>query len=131
MFFRNKLNRTSISKDVKKQVDATIDILYTVVKGHWVACACEILGIPDSEGIIKFPADIHKANPAEQRQFVESIAKEVVDRLTLISSAFLNPGKTADSEVTHATIMLAYCATMAAWLWSFVTPGQKVMVEEC
>lgn len=111
MFFRNKLNRTSISKDVKKQVDATIDILYTVVKGHWVACACEILGIPDSEGIIKFSADIHKAKPAEQRQFVESIAKEVVDRLTLISSAFLNPGKTADSEDTcynYARILCHY-----------------------
>ena len=100
MFFRNKLNRTSLSKDVKKRVNATVDIINTVVKGHWLACACEILGISDCKGIIKLPVGIHKANAVEQRNFVESIAKKVVDQLTLISSAFLNPGKTADSKDT-------------------------------
>ena len=47
MFFCNKLSRTPLSKDVKKRVNATIDIINTVVKGHWLACACEILGITD------------------------------------------------------------------------------------
>ena len=60
MFFRNKLNRTSLSNDPKKQVDATIDFVNTVVKGHWIACACEILGITDIEGTITIPRGLLK-----------------------------------------------------------------------
>lgn len=62
MYFRNKLNRTSLSKDVKKQVDATVDFLYTVVKGHWIACACEILGITNVDGPIQYPTGKVKKN---------------------------------------------------------------------
>ena len=91
MFFRNKLNRTSLSKDVKKHVDATIDLIYTVVKGHWVACACDILGISTAEGIVVIPEELKKAKPIDQCKFVSEIASKVVERLTLVSSAFLDP----------------------------------------
>ena len=33
-FFRCKLNRTTVSTDVKKDVNAALDFLLTVVKGH-------------------------------------------------------------------------------------------------
>ena len=81
MFFRNKLNRTTLSNDPKKQVDATIDFVYTVVVGHWIACACEILGITDVDGKINFPRHLLKAN---KKKYVEGIATQVVDRLTLV-----------------------------------------------
>ena len=48
MFFRNQLNRVAVSNDPKKEVNATIDFLFTIIKGHWLACACEILGISNT-----------------------------------------------------------------------------------
>ena len=111
MFFRNKLDRTSLSKEVKKQVDATIDFLYTVVKGHWVACACDLLGISDAEGPINFPRGIYKADGDKQREFVESIAKKVVERLTVVDSAFIVPGETEDTGDTcynYARVLCHY-----------------------
>lgn len=110
-YFRNKLNRTSLSDDVKKHVDATIDLIYTVVKGHWVACACELLEISSAEGPIVVPEGLKKANPIEQCKFVSDIARKVVERLTLIGSAFVDPGTTADSKDTcynYARILCHY-----------------------
>ena len=74
MFVRNKLNRTTLSSDPKKQVDATIDFVYTVVKGHWIACACEILGITDVDGTIDYPRGLLKEDLEKKREFVEGIA---------------------------------------------------------
>ena len=100
MFFRNKLNRKTLSNDPKKQVDATIDFVYTVVKGHWIACACEILGITDVDGTISYPRELLKDDLDKKREFVEGIATQVVDRLTLVDSAFLAPGEMVDSGDT-------------------------------
>ena len=111
MFFRNKLNRTSISNEVKKQVDATVDLLYTVVKGHWVACACLVLGISSVDGPVKFPRGIYKAEANIQREFVESIAKKVVEQLTLVDSSFIVPGEMEDTEDTcynYARVLCHY-----------------------
>ena len=111
MFFRNKLNRTSLSNDVKKQVDATIDFLYTVVKGHWVACACEILGITSVEGPISAPRGIYNESADKQREYVEAIARKVVERLTLVDSSFVTPGETDDTGDTcynYARVLCHY-----------------------
>ena len=78
MFFRNRLNRIAVTKDPKKEVDATIDFLYTVLKGHWLACACNILGISTLDEPIKVPNGLYKATQSEQQCFVENIACEVV-----------------------------------------------------
>lgn len=111
MFFRNKLNRTSVSSDPKKEVDATIDFLNTVVKGHWIACACEILGITDVDGPIRFPQGIFTADLQKKKEFVEDIAKKVVDRVTVVDSAFIVPGEISDSGDTcynYARVLCHY-----------------------
>ena len=111
MFFRNKLNRTSLSTDPKKQVDATIDFVNTVVKGHWIACACEILGITDIEGTITIPRGLLKEDLEKKRKFIEELAQQVVNRLTLVESSFLVPGEIDDSGDTcynYARVLCHY-----------------------
>lgn len=111
MFFRNKLNRITLTRDPKKQVDATIDFIYTVVKGHWIACACEVLGIRDVDGPIKFPAGIFAADLETKWKFVQDIARKVVDRLTLVESAFITPGEisdTTDTKYNYARVLCHY-----------------------
>ena len=46
-YFRDILHRVSVGKDTKKDINACIDFLLTVVKGNLIACACEILGIKE------------------------------------------------------------------------------------
>lgn len=75
-----------MSKDPKKEVNATIDFLEAVVTGHWVACACDILGIANPRDEISMPAGLKKATASEQLLFVEGIARKVVDRLSLVDS---------------------------------------------
>ena len=49
--FRDILHRTAVSKDYKKSVNACLDLVRTVLKGHIVARACEILGIEEPTGM--------------------------------------------------------------------------------
>ena len=92
----------------KKEVDATLDFLYTVIKGHWLVCACEILGI---SAPIVLPEGLLKADQKEQQLNVERLARKVVDKLTLIDSAFLVPGEMSDSDDTcynYARVLCHY-----------------------
>lgn len=87
-FFRNKLGRTAVSKEPKKSVDATIEFLDTVTKGHWLACACEILKIDTLDDPVALPPHIVKGRPRQKLAYIHNIARKVVDRLTIVESAF-------------------------------------------
>ena len=102
-FFRTRLNRIAVSKEIKKDVNATIDFFEAVVHGHWLACACEILGISSLDGAVTLPAGLKKATSREQLQFVEEIACKVVNRLTLVESAFH-----ADSQISESSSDMIY-----------------------
>ena len=101
-FFRNRsrLGRIAVLKEPKKDVNATIDLLEVVVKGHWIACACDVLGIASMDAEITLPAELDKARPKDQLHYIQGIAQKVVDRLTLVESAFeRRDAKTTDDSV--------------------------------
>lgn len=81
-FFRGKLNRVAVSKEPKKSVDACIEFLDAVMKGHWLGCACEILGIAGLDRPFVLPSSILKGTPAEQLTYVRGLAQKVVDKMT-------------------------------------------------
>ena len=97
MFFRNCLNRVVIGKDPKKEVDATLAFLYTIVQGHWLACACNILGVSSPDNPLTHPDGLLKASRPQQKLFVEQLASKIVDNLTLIGPAFL-PGELSNTD---------------------------------
>ena len=47
-FFRSQLRRVAVTADPKKDVNACVDLIYTVMKGHILACACENLNLSGS-----------------------------------------------------------------------------------
>ena len=69
--FQSLLNRYNV-KDLKKEVDASIDFLLTVVKGHFLACACKILGITSLKSRVALPPHIYKATIDQQRAYITS-----------------------------------------------------------
>ena len=76
-----------------------------MVIGHWLVCACEVLGISNLDETIKVPPGLKKAGTAEQLLFIKGIAEEVVERMTLVDSAFVSGGDNSeDDTVTDDTV---------------------------
>ena len=87
-FFRSLLNRITVKDDPKKAVDATLEFVRTVVVGHLLSCACEILGITKLDSEIQLPPGVKKGSPEQQRQHITTIATQVVENCTLIEQAY-------------------------------------------
>lgn len=66
-FFRNKLGRVAVTKEPKKDVNATIDFL---------------------SANVAIPPELKKATAAEQLGFIMRISEQIVERLTLVDSSF-------------------------------------------
>ena len=54
-YFKSLLRRTTVTSDVKKAVDANVEFLLTIFKGHVLAKACKILEISTLDGVIHLP----------------------------------------------------------------------------
>ena len=87
-YFQSLLNCNTVTADVKKAVDANLEFLLMVFKGHILACACQILEINALDGKVHLPPSLtHSSAPARlQFQFVQRIASAVVDQCTLINT---------------------------------------------
>lgn len=69
-----------------------------------------VLGVMSLNDPIPLPAGIFKAPVKEQKGFIESIAKKVVDRSTLVDSAFFGCGTpdTDDKVYNYARVLCHY-----------------------
>ena len=111
LYFKNCLNRVGICNEPKKKVDATVEFLHTVVKGHWLAHACNILGISSLTDHVELPKGLLKASKDEKKLFVEKIATKVVEQVTLIDCAFSTQQlsvDTDDSMYNYARVLCHY-----------------------
>ena len=79
-----------MTNDPKKDVNACIDFISTVVKGHFLACACDLFGVTSLTEQLILPPRIHQASNAEKLTFINSISKMVVERCSLITGSFTN-----------------------------------------
>ena len=59
-----------------------------MVKGHFLACACDIFGVSGVDEQLILPPDILKATKHDQLAFIMKMARMVVDRCSLIESAY-------------------------------------------
>ena len=87
-YFKSLLNWTEVSKDPKKAVDPAVEFLLTVVTGHIIAVAFEILGVTKLDSHIPLPPGLCSSSPQQQYAFVKSISLQVVERCTLVDGAF-------------------------------------------
>lgn len=107
--FRSKLNCTSVTSEPKKDVNTSLDFLLTVVKVHLLAAARQILHVQNSESSLDLPP-VRDAD--QQSEFINSIARDIVNKYTLIGSAYTSEGvlETNDDVVNYATILCHYDA---------------------
>lgn len=131
-FFRSRLNRVAVSKEPKKSVDATVEFFTTVVRGHWLACACEILGIASLDAPFSLPPQVVKGSAREQLAYVRSIAQTVVDRLTVVESAFLgtsNVGDEVDRVYSYTRVLCHYGALVTEFRDAWAEGDGKRVVQ--
>lgn len=65
-YFRSLLNRNTVTADVKKAVDDTLDFFETVTKGHFIAAACKNLGISSPNDKFVVPDGILKGSEQDK-----------------------------------------------------------------
>ena len=107
-----------MTKDVKKDVNATLDFLLTVVKGHLLAAACEILGITKLDSHVPLPPNVKHGQASDKFAYVQSIASQVVERCTVIEEAFTDKKleNTKDAKYNYARVLCHYGALVMEFL---------------
>ena len=86
-FFRSQLRRSAVTADPKKDVDACVDLICTVMKGHILACACDVLKIGGLDEQPTIPVGLKQAGKPEQLAFISDIAQAVAERCTIVNEA--------------------------------------------
>ena len=95
-FFRTLLRRIAVTADPKKDINACVDLIFTVMKGHILATACEILKVTGLDDKRAIPAGLKTAGKPEQLAFISDIAQAVAEKCTLVDAAFFS---TSSSDI--------------------------------
>ena len=113
-FFRNQLRRTAVTSDPKKDVDACVDLILTVLKGHILQAACDVLKVDSLESQLTIPAGLQKATKVEKLSFISDIAQEVVERCTLVEEAFFGGDitDTGDGVYNYTRVFCHFAAIL-------------------
>ena len=82
------LGRFSASKDPKKNMNACCDSLFIVLKGHYIATACKLLGITKPT---QTPPDLQVRGMCSnaKMKYIATLARKVVEDCTVISESLL------------------------------------------
>ena len=106
---------------MKKDVNATLDFLLTVVKGHLLAVACEILGITKLDSKVNMPPNVKHGQDSDKSQYIRSLASQVVEKCTLIDKAITGEVvmTTDDHKYNYARILCHFGTLIMEYLDSW------------
>ena len=119
--FCSLLGRLPKAKKPKDNMNACVDILFTVLKGHFIASACKKLGITKcTDSPPNFPS-LKKRE--EKFAFITELARQVVEDTTINTESLLgNKVKTSHDKVYSYSRMFCHFGSIAlefqnAWHW--------------
>lgn len=108
--FCSLLRRLPAAKKPKDEVNACVDILLTILKGHYIAAACSILGI-------SAPDETPKSVPTltthqSKMKFIAELSQQVVEQCSIISDAILRKTltPTQDGVYEYARLFCHYAS---------------------
>ena len=120
------LGRLPKAKDPKKDFNACSDALFTILKGHFIAAACDILGIrkPDEE-----PASLvavkRNCPDEDKKAYIYHISQEIVNKYSSFQRLFLTR-RLRMNMITSITTLVS-SVTLVLWLLNSLTLGVKGM----
>jgi len=98
------LGRFPKAKNPKKDMNACTDILFTVLKGHYVAYACMLLGISKPT---EYPKDrVVPRGKSAKLAFIAKIAAQVAEKFSIIEDAIVGKEvlQTKDAMFDYAKV---------------------------
>ena len=108
--FCSLLRRLPAAKKPKDEMNACVDILLTVLKGHYIAAACSILGISASDEI---PKNLPNLSTRESKmKFIAELSRQVVEQWSINSDAILRKPltPTKDGVYEYARLFCHYAS---------------------
>lgn len=99
-------------------MNTTLDFLLTVVKGHLLTVACEILGITKLDSKVSLPPNVKHGEAKDKNLYIRSLASQVVERCTLIDNAVTGEVVTTtdDHKYNYARILCHYGSLIMEFL---------------
>ena len=128
--FCSLLGRLPAAKDPKKDMNACTDILMTVLKGHYIAAASNMLGISSLDEIPKSLPDFKKASVAEKKAFLYDLADRVVQCCSLIEEPFLGReiADAGDGVYNYARVLCHFASLALEFLDSWAEgDGERII----
>ena len=97
---RNLLNRSSVPKDPKSNVNATEDFIEVTLIGHVIAAAMEVLGMKGMEDQpAEFPNPDTRLSAERKMQELSKITRAIVDRFVNLSVLSTDQSDTSEPTV--------------------------------
>ena len=128
-YFRCLLNSSTVTSDPKKAVDANLEFLGIVVRGHLLASACRALGITRLDAKLSFPQGIHDASPQLKLAYVHRLAAQVVEECTLID--ICGDVSETDDHVYNYTRVLCHYGALVLEFRDACAEGDGERVHRC
>ena len=88
-YFCSMLGRMPNANDPKKDMNACTDALFTVLKGHYVACACKILQLQDPTAKCPSVDALEGKSKTAKLAFLAKLSLDVVNKFSIIEDAIL------------------------------------------
>jgi hypothetical protein len=91
-------------------MNACTDVLFTVLKGHYVACACSLLGIDSPNDK---PKHLPPLKTREQKsKYISELSRQVINKLSITKEALLHEpiAKTKDAVYNYARVFCHYAS---------------------
>ncbi len=109
-YFCSLLGRFPKARDPKRDMNACSDILFTVLKGHYVAYACKLLGINDVSEPSKLVGNLKDKNA--KQAFLAKISYQVIHKLSLNEKALLGGivNTTNDESYDYAAVFCHFAS---------------------
>ena len=127
------LGRLPSVKDPKKDMNACTDILFTVLKGHYIAAACNELGIdnPNSLPPETLP-DFQRVSARERYSFIMKLSTQVLKRCEVVEEALIGE-IVQDKEDGVANYARVFChhATLALEFTNAWSMGDGNRICQC
>lgn len=112
--FASLLGRLPAARDPKKNMTACTELLLTVLRGHYLAVACSILGINNYDDLPSGLPDVQSLAPQAKKAYIYDISCQVVEQCDLIENALLlNEVESTNDRIYNYARVLCHYGSLA------------------
>ena len=117
---RNLINRRNVTKKCKNNMNACEDFFETVVKGHVISCAMNLLGMSDvGDSPTRFITsdEVWMLDDAERRQILMDTAMQIIDDNVDLSIQFFSDGISGGTTPPTDSVYSYACEVLSLGLF--------------